>query len=132
MYEIWMKTEMNEVRKKVTYHDPCHLAHFQKITAPPRTVIQSIPGVEFVEMNEANMCCGAAGSYAFNHYDLSMKILERKMGNLAKTSADILVTNCPGCVMQLAYGAGKHELPTRATELVELLDLAYRADNDEP
>ncbi len=132
LVDIGLNTEMNEVRKKVTYHDPCHLAHFQKITAPPRTVIQSIPGVEFVEMNEANMCCGAAGSYAFNHYDLSMKILERKMGNLAKTSADILVTNCPGCVMQLAYGAGKHELPTRATELVELLDLAYRAGDDEP
>ncbi|MCH8864195.1 MAG: (Fe-S)-binding protein [Chloroflexi bacterium] len=132
LVDIGLNTEMSTVRKKVTYHDPCHLAHFQKIREQPRTIIKNIPGVEFVEMAESNMCCGAAGSYAFNHYDLSMKVLERKMDNLAKTSADILVTNCPGCVMQLAYGAKKHGLPTRTTELVELLDLAYHTGDDEP
>ncbi len=130
LVDIGLNPEMKTIQKKVTYHDPCHLAHFQKIRQQPRTVLKSIPGIEFVEMKEANMCCGAAGSYAFNHYDLSMKVLDRKMDNLGQTSADILTTSCPGCVMQLAYGVKQHGIPARTTEIVELLDLAYGA-NDE-
>lgn len=130
LVDIGLNPEMKTLQKKVTYHDPCHLAHFQKIRQQPRTLLKSIPGVEFVEMKEANMCCGAAGSYAFNHYDLSMRVLDRKMDNFGQTSADILTTSCPGCVMQLAYGVKQHGIPARTTEIIELLDLAYGADDD--
>lgn len=122
---IGLVTEMKDVKFKVTYHDPCHLGRFQKISAPPRQILKSIPGVQYVEMAESNMCCGAAGSYSIGHYDLSMKVLARKMENLAKTQADLIVTCCPGCAMQLAYGVKTHHLKTKAVELVELLDKAY-------
>jgi glycolate oxidase iron-sulfur subunit len=130
LIDIGLVPEMNTVNKKVTFHDPCHLAHYQKIREQPRNVLKSIPGVEFVELEEANMCCGAAGTYAFKNYDLSMKVLTRKMNNVEKTDADLLVTSCPGCVMQLKYGARQQKLPTRVLEIVELLDRAYRADSD--
>ncbi len=126
LVDIGLNTETGELKRKVTFHDPCHLAHYQKIKDQPRTILKSIPGIEFVEMNEADMCCGAAGSYAFKNYDLSQKVLERKMGNVAKTGADTLVSSCPACIMQLACGAGQQKLPISVLEIVDLLDEAYR------
>jgi len=126
LVDIGLNTEMGELKRKVTFHDPCHLAHYQKIKDQPRTILKSIPGVEFVEMVESDMCCGAAGSYAFKNYDLSQKVLERKMGNVAKTGADTLVSSCPACIMQLACGAGQQKLPVSVLEIVDLLDEAYR------
>jgi len=128
--DIGLVTEMGTIKKKVTYHDPCHLAHYQKIKEPPRTILKSIPGVEFIALEEADMCCGAAGSYAFKNYDLSMQVLARKMSNVAKTNADILVSTCPACVMQLAYGVKQQKMPMRVAEIVEVLDEAYRAAKD--
>ena len=127
LMDIGLITEMGTLKHKVTFHDPCHLGRFQKVTSQPRQILQSIPGVEFIEMAESNMCCGAAGSYSLGHYDLSMKVLARKMQNTAKTGADLLVTCCPGCSMQLAHGIREHDLEMKSVELVELLDLAYRS-----
>jgi len=126
LVEIGLVTEMSTVKKKITYHDPCHLAHYQKIREQPRTVLKSIPGVEFTEMGEASACCGAAGTFAFKQYDLSMKVLARKMGNVEKTGADILVSSCPACVMQLASGARQKKMPVTVLEIVEVLDQAYQ------
>jgi glycolate oxidase iron-sulfur subunit len=125
--DIGLVTEMGTINKKVTWHDPCHLARYQKIKQQPRTILKSIPGVEFVEMNEADICCGAAGTYGFTHYDLSQEVLARKMGNVEKTDADILVSSCPACVMQLSSGVSQRKMPIRVVEIVELLDQAYRA-----
>jgi len=127
LVDIGLDTEMGTIKKKITWHDPCHLGRYQKIKAQPRTILQSIPGVDFIELPESDMCCGAAGSYAFTHYDLSKKVRERKMGNVEKTGADILVSSCPACVMQLSYGVSEKKLPVRVTEIIELLDEAYQA-----
>jgi glycolate oxidase iron-sulfur subunit len=126
LVDIGLNTEMGELKRKVTFHDPCHLSHYQKIKNQPRTILKSIPGVEFVDMAESDMCCGAAGSYAFKNYDLSQKVLDRKMGNVAKTGADTLVSSCPACIMQLTRGVGQQKLPISVLEIVELLDEAYR------
>lgn len=126
LVDIGLNTEMGELKRKVTFHDPCHLAHYQKITNQPRIILKSIPGVEFTNMAEADMCCGAAGSYAFKNYDLSQRVLERKMNNVAKTGADTLVSSCPACIMQLSCGVGQHKLPVSVLEVVDLLDEAYR------
>jgi glycolate oxidase iron-sulfur subunit len=127
---IGLVTEMGTIKKRITYHDPCHLAHHQKIKEPPRTILKSIPGIEFIDMADADACCGAAGSYAFKNYDLSMGVLARKMGNVAKTNADILVSSCPACIMQLSCGVRQRNMPVRVLEIVELLDEAYRAAGD--
>ncbi len=70
--------------KKVMYHDPCHMSRYQNITKQPRELIKKIPGINFVEMQEADRCCGAAGSYNIMHYEQSMKVLEKKMEFLKK------------------------------------------------
>ncbi len=131
LVDIGLNSEMGTLKRRVTYHDPCHLGRFQKVTTQPRHILRSIPGVEFTEMAESNMCCGAAGSFNIEHHDLSTKVLERKMANVARTGADLLVTSCPGCSMQLTYGIRKYRLKTESIQLIELLDMVYRQASKE-
>lgn len=114
-----------EVSLKVTYHDPCHMSRYQKIVKEPRSMLQQIPGVNYVEMPEADRCCGAAGSYNIMHYEQSMAVLNRKMENLQKTGAQVLTTECPGCVIQLSYGVRKEKLSVRVLHLSQLLKEVY-------
>jgi len=108
-------------KQKVTYHDPCHLANAQGIKSQPRDLLQRIPGVEFIEMANANTCCGGSGTYSLTHYDLSMKILDKKMDNAMNTGADIIATCCPSCMMQLKYGTRRHKWNAKVMHPVELL-----------
>lgn len=105
----------------VTYHDPCHASRGQKISAEPREILGKIPGVEYKEMPEADWCCGGAGSYALSHYDLSQRVLDRKMENLKSTGADMLVTSCPACMIQLSYGIRRHELKTKVCHISQVV-----------
>lgn len=112
----------------VTYHDPCHLSNrFAKVTAQPRVLLQSIPGMAYKELPEADWCCGAAGSYTFLHHQEAVGVLDRKMGNVEKTGASILATECPACMMHLTYGARRRRLPAQVRHLSQLLDQAYAA-----
>ena len=107
----------------VTYHDPCHAVRGQGIKSEPRELLKKLPGVEFKEMKEADWCCGGAGSYALTHYDLSQKVLDRKMNNLKETDADILVTSCPACMMTLSFGIKRHGLKTKVFHISEMKEL---------
>ncbi len=109
-----------EGKAVVTYHDPCHAVRGQGIQSESRELLKSLPNVEFREMPEADWCCGGAGSYALTHYDLSQKVLDRKIENLKKTDADILVTSCPACMIQLGWGIRKHGLKTKIFHISEM------------
>lgn len=111
--------------KHITYHEACHLVHTQKISEQPRQILQSIPGVKFVELPEATWCCGSAGIYNIVHFDDSMKLLDRKMQHLASTNADIVVTGNPGCHLQLQCGIRKHSLRMRVMHPASVLNAAY-------
>ncbi len=123
---IGVSPEMGTLKEKITYHDPCHQSRYQKIKQQPRKILKNIPGVEFVEMNEADMCCGAAGSYGFKNFDLSMKVLDRKMENIARTGATLVASSCPACIMQLRAGSKRRNTGIRTLSVVKLLDEAYR------
>ncbi len=111
---------------KVTYHDPCHMSRYQNVVKQPRALLKKIPGLTYVEMPEADLCCGAAGSYNIMHYEQSMKVLDRKMDNLKKTEADILATECPGCLIQLSYGVKRAGLGVRVAHISQLLQEVYK------
>lgn len=115
---------------RVTYHEPCHLCHAQGIRKPPREVIQAIPGVELVELAESDWCCGSAGVYNITHVERAEKLLERKVGNVAATRADVVVTGNPGCLLQVQAGVRRAGLKMRVAHPIELLDEAYRAEPD--
>ena len=111
--------------KRVAYHDACHLAHAQHITAEPRAILQSIPGIDLVELPEAGWCCGSAGIYNVARYEDSMKFLSRKMENVKKTEAEIIIANNPGCLSQMNYGLKQHHIKGEVIHLATLLNRAY-------
>ena len=116
--------KLQPVPAVVTYHDPCHLSRYQKLTRQPRELLKRIPGIEYRELPEADWCCGGAGSYAVAHHDRSVQILERKMRNVRATGASILVTACPACLMQLRYGAARFDVPVEVLHLSQVLQRA--------
>jgi glycolate oxidase iron-sulfur subunit len=125
LMDIPLDSRLREVRARVTYHDPCHLVRGQGVSAQPRQLLKMIPGVEFVEMKEADVCCGGAGTYMLTHYEASMQILDRKVANAAGTDAELLVSGCPVCQMQLGYGVNRAGLKMKVTHPIALLDRAY-------
>ena len=115
---------------RVTYQDSCHLSNAQRITAAPRQLLRSIPGVEFVELPNASKCCGAGGTYTITEREFSMRVLDAKMRAARLTDADIIATANPGCLMQLQYGAQREGLPIKALYITDLLDEAYRMEDE--
>ncbi len=107
-------------RIKVTYHDPCHL-RTQGITKEPRQILKSLPQVEFVEMSEAGTCCGLGGTYSVYHYGHTKIISAKKAENVAASGAELVATDCPGCIMQLQDGINHAEGGQRAIHILELL-----------
>lgn len=112
------------VPARVGYDDPCHLLHAQRVRQPARTLLGAIPGVDLVEIEGADECCGSAGIYNLTHPDLSMEILDRKMERVRAAAPEILVTGNPGCLFQLQYGARRHGLDLEVVHLAELLSRA--------
>ncbi len=120
------------ISRKVTYHDPCHMSRYQGVVKQPRALLKKIPGVTFIELPEADRCCGAAGSYNVMHYEQSMKVLESKMENLKKTGAEVLATECPGCIIQLSYGTRRAGLSVKVLHISELLREVYQGNISSP
>ncbi|WAH37175.1 (Fe-S)-binding protein [Alicyclobacillus dauci] len=109
---------------RVTYQDSCHLAHGQGVRKQPRDLIRSIPGVEYIEMENADGCCGSAGIYNITNFDMSMRVLDDKMNHVADAKASIVVTANPGCLLQMKKGIIRAGLEGRmeAVHIVDLLD----------
>jgi glycolate oxidase iron-sulfur subunit len=117
-----------ELKLRVAYDDPCHLLHAMKVSKSPRNLLRSIPGLELVELAMPERCCGSAGIYNITNYELSMRILQRKIDDIRTTNTDVLATGNPGCMMQIAYGLRRGGLThMRVMHPVELLDQAYRS-----
>lgn len=114
------------IRARVTYQDACHLAHGQGVRAQPRALLQAIPGVELVELPDADTCCGSAGIYNVTTPELSMQLLERRMDRLSTTGAGILAVSNPGCQIQLGYGVRRRGYRVEVAHPMDLLDRAYR------
>jgi glycolate oxidase iron-sulfur subunit len=110
-----------------TYHDPCHASRGQGLVRDPRELLRTLPGLEFREMAEADWCCGGAGSYALAHFDLAQQVLERKIDNVERSGATLLVTSCPACIIQLRYGVRLRGLPVRVCHVAELVSLHTRS-----
>lgn len=113
---------------RVTYHDPCHLRN-QAITREPRAILEVLPGVEFVEMKNADQCCGLGGTFSVYHYDMSQKIGAKKATAIGNTGASLVATACPGCMMQLLDSINHAGLSTDVCHVLELLASALNADS---
>ena len=116
------------IEMTVTYQDPCHLAHGQKVRAQPRQLLAAIPGLRLVEMEGADRCCGSAGIYNITHPGMSQELLTEKMAAVGRTGAAAVVAPNPGCMLQLRFGAQRYGPALPVYHLMDLLDRAYGAD----
>jgi len=106
--------------KRVTYHDSCHLKKSLKVTEQPRQVLKGLPGYTFVEMAEADRCCGSGGSFTLNHFDLSTQIGQRKRNNIVAVKPDVVAAACPACMLQLMDMLSRNQDDIPVRHVVEL------------
>jgi glycolate dehydrogenase iron-sulfur subunit len=116
---------------RVTYQDPCHLAHGQRVRKQPRELLKAA-GAELREMSRPDQCCGSAGVYNVVENDLSMEILKLKMDDVASTGAETVVTANVGCMLQLRAGVEQRQLGMEVLHVIELLDRMYQAEQAPP
>ncbi len=115
---------LRPVRTKVTWHDPCHLGRGQGLSGKALDILRTIPGIELVEMRNADRCCGFGGVMRLAHWRLSNAIAEEKAQNIISTKASAVVTGCPACRMQIgsALNRGGSRIPVLHT--VQVLEEA--------
>jgi len=113
-----------EFRARVTYHDSCHLAHGLGVREGPRQLIRSIPGVELIELGEADLCCGSAGSYNLTERAMAGELVRRKADNIVATGADYVILGNPGCELQIAAELRRRGAKIRVIHLADFLALA--------
>ncbi len=110
-------------RVKVAYHDPCQLGRYMGLIEQPRTILKSIENIELVETawtsGEWATCCGGGGGFEVVFPDISRKLAAGRVAELAETGANIIATQCPGCLMQLKSG-----LKDLKNDKIEVIDLA--------
>lgn len=128
--ELEPRAVRHPVRMRVAYHDACHLQHAQGIRSQPRAVLETIPGLEVVEIPESALCCGSAGVFNLVEAKTARELGDRKVQNLLSTKADALVSSNPGCLLQLKAGLRRagHEMPMM--HLVELIDASIQGEEN--
>lgn len=109
-----------------TYHDACHLAHAQGIRDAPRRVLRQIPGLQLRELPEGDLCCGSAGTYNLNQPAMAARLARRKLENICRTGAQIVLAANAGCLLQIARAVRQHRQPLAVLHPMDLLDLSYR------
>jgi glycolate oxidase iron-sulfur subunit len=122
----------NPVKMRATYHDACHLCHAQKIRQPPRQLLELIPGLELVPLNETEICCGAAGSYNLTQPDMAERLGERKVRNILETKAEVVLTGNVGCILQIARHLKKESPAVKVVHPVDLLWASYSGEPLKP
>jgi L-lactate dehydrogenase complex protein LldE len=106
---------------KVTYHDSCHLLRGLGVREQPRRLIRRVKGIEFVEMNDSDRCCGFGGSFSFKYADISSAILEDKVKNIVDSGADTVVGCDMGCLMNIEGMLSRKHPSIRTMHIAQLL-----------
>jgi glycolate oxidase iron-sulfur subunit len=110
---------------KATYHDACHLAHGQRLTAPPRVLLGAVPGLSLTHLREADVCCGSGGVYNLFQPEMARRLLDRKWANIEATEASLVVLGNQGCQAWIAQAAREHGGDVQVMHTVEVLEAAF-------
>ncbi|WP_064201224.1 (Fe-S)-binding protein [Brevibacillus brevis] len=116
--------------QRITYQSSCHLRNGMKVTKEPVNLLQAIPGATYVQLREGDRCCGSAGIYNLVQPEMAGSLLDEKMGHVAATQADVLVTSNPGCLLQMKAGIHRAGLEGKM-EAVHIVDLLARVKQEE-
>ncbi len=106
---------------RATYHDSCHLLRELKTHDAPRRLLRRVAGLELVELESSDICCGFGGLFSVKFPDLSTAIMNDKIEKIARSGAEVVVSCDMGCLMHLAGGIGRRGLPVKTLHLAEVL-----------
>jgi L-lactate dehydrogenase complex protein LldE len=118
---VGVRTLTSSFRGTVTYHDSCHLLRGLGESRCPRLLIEGLSGVTLKELPGADECCGFGGSFSVRLPQVSSAILDKKLDNVERTGADVLVACDAGCLMQMGGGLSRRKSQVRALHLAQLL-----------
>jgi glycolate oxidase iron-sulfur subunit len=119
--EAGTRAPRHPVPGKIAYHDACHLAHAQSVRAQPRELLREIPGLELVEPEGWEICCGSAGIYNLLNPEPATELGRRKVNNLLATGADTIAAGNPGCAIQIAAVSEQMGRPLSVVHPIELI-----------
>jgi L-lactate dehydrogenase complex protein LldE len=108
-------------RGTVTYHPTCHSLRLLRVGDAPQRLLRAVPGVELVELPDAEECCGFGGTFAVKNADVSGAMLDEKLGNVLGTGADVLCACDPSCLMHIGGGLHRRGAAVRPLHLAEIL-----------
>jgi glycolate oxidase iron-sulfur subunit len=97
------------------------------VSGAPRQILRKIPGLELVELQHPDQCCGSAGVYNIMHPEPAGRILDAKMADIMATQADLVITSNTGCHLQLIAGVRRSRMRAQVCHVVEVLELSYKA-----
>jgi len=112
--------EFMKMGTRATYHAPCHLCRGLDVHDAPRQLIRK-SGLKYVECAEEEVCCGFGGTFSMKFPELSAELLNKKLDNVEKTGAEVLLTDCPGCIMQLRGGLRRRGSKVKVKHVAEVL-----------
>jgi glycolate oxidase iron-sulfur subunit len=121
------QAKRGRIEQRVAYHDACHLAHAQRVCEAPRALLQSIPGLELLEIPNGEMCCGSAGTYNLFQPASAHEIGERKVDAVMQTGPELLASANPGCTIQIQSILRERGASLPAAHPIELLDRSIRS-----
>ena len=125
LHELGLPPPRRSVNRRVAVHDPCHLAHGQGVRAEVRRLLAGVPGLTLVELDEADFCCGSAGTYNLTEPEIAGRLLARKLDRIAASGADVVAAANPGCLLQIRAGAIARGLDVAVEHPIDLLAAAH-------
>ena len=123
--DLGLPPPVHPLARSVTVHDPCHLAHGQGVRVAVRSLLATVPGVRLVELEDADVCCGSAGTYNLTQPRMARRLLARKIERIAATGADVVAAANPGCLLQIRAGVITRGLPVTVEHPLDLLAAAH-------
>jgi L-lactate dehydrogenase complex protein LldE len=106
---------------KVTFHQSCHLLRELNVRTEPQRLLKAVEGIELVELERADFCCGFGGLFAIKYPDISGSILQDKIDCIKKSGGDVVVACDAGCLMHIGGGLSRQGVTTRTMHIAEML-----------
>ena len=125
LVELGLPPARAAVNETIAIHDPCHLAHAQKVRSAPRQLLRALPGATVVELEGSDRCCGSAGIYNLVQPEMAARLLDRKMETVDASGASTIAVGNAGCLLQMEWGARRKGSAARMRHPVEILARAY-------
>ena len=106
---------------RITYHDSCHLLRNLRVKAQPRKLLSNISGAEFIEMHDADRCCGFGGSFSVKYADISAAMVADKVNNIVASGADTVVGCDMGCLMNIQGMLSRRASDIKVMHIAQIL-----------